>query len=382
MFTAVQHSGLPAAPKVSTTLGAQESTHLLREASARAGQAADVLPDASSGQPGKKLSPRSADYWKERLLIRRYRFPASGGSDKDWAVRIDHAGSGFWFPLGTPDADIAAAQARRIYETVVKHGWESVCGRFSRELIINFEWCSNPILWTYTTIHTLADSRTDEAESASAAAEANRVIIVEADAGIRRALQWCVDRQPGFCSVPCAAPEQFAQLLAAHKPVLVLLNRSLAERVGVEISSGLAVIKPGTMALGYSVSVDGDQMFVSTPGGAEGYMLKRVKPSGLLEPVAGAIRLINTGGGDFLGAVKAYFKELLRPSLGGDTSALARLTPRENDVLALLAKGCVDKEISSALGISIWTVHGHIKKIFERLHVRTRTEAVVRYLEK
>ena len=48
----------------------------------------------------------------------------------------------------------------------------------------------------------------------------------------------------------------------------------------------------------------------------------------------------------------------------------------------LLSKGCVDKEISTAMGISVWTVHGHIKKIFERLNVRTRTEAVIRHLEK
>ena len=62
--------------------------------------------------------------------------------------------------------------------------------------------------------------------------------------------------------------------------------------------------------------------------------------------------------------------------------ALAKLTPRENEVLLLLSKGGVDKEIAQAMGISVWTVHGHIKKIFERLSVHTRTEAVIRYLEK
>ena len=111
-------------------------------------------------------------------------------------------------------------------------------------------------------------------------------------------------------------------------------------------------------------------------------MLKRVKPAGVFDPVLSAVRLANAGNEDFLAAVKAYFKELLRIRPDGGASALARLTPRENDVLVLLAKGCVDKEIAQALGISIWTVHGHIKKIFERLQVRTRTEAVVRYLEK
>jgi DNA-binding NarL/FixJ family response regulator len=61
---------------------------------------------------------------------------------------------------------------------------------------------------------------------------------------------------------------------------------------------------------------------------------------------------------------------------------VARLTHREREVMELLSKGCVDKEIAQAMGISVWTVHGHIKSIFERLQVRTRTEAVIRFLEK
>jgi DNA-binding NarL/FixJ family response regulator len=67
---------------------------------------------------------------------------------------------------------------------------------------------------------------------------------------------------------------------------------------------------------------------------------------------------------------------------GFQPAALAKLTRREREVLVLLSKGCVDKEIAQAMGISVWTVHGHIKNIFKRLHVRTRTEAVIRYLEK
>ncbi len=66
----------------------------------------------------------------------------------------------------------------------------------------------------------------------------------------------------------------------------------------------------------------------------------------------------------------------------GVDPGVSRLTRRENEVLALLSKGRADKEIAQALGISAWTVHGHIKSIFERLGVRTRTGAVVRYLEK
>jgi len=329
------------------------------------------------------FSKTDVRFWRQQLLQRRYRFPASGEPEKSFAVRIGHAGSAYFFPLGTTDLDEAAKMACRIYCTVVRQGWEAAGKLFPRELIVAFEWSANPIMWTYTTVHTLVGRIAHvETLSAPARAELQRVLIIETDTGLRRALTWCINHQPGFSAIACASPETFAAAFAAHKPKLVLLNRSLAERMGIEFSGGLTPLPSGALALAYSVSVDGDHMFVSTPGGAEGYMLKRVSPVSVLDPMlqTGAISATSTE--DYLAAVKSFFKGLLRPRSGQHTDALAKLTPRENEVLLLLSKGGVDKEIATAMGISVWTVHGHIKKIFERLGVRTRTEAVVRYLEK
>jgi DNA-binding NarL/FixJ family response regulator len=329
------------------------------------------------------FSKTDVRFWRQQLLQRRYRFPASGEPEKSFAVRIGHAGSAYFFPLGTTDLDEAAKMACRIYCTVVRQGWEAAGKLFPRELIVAFEWSANPIMWTYTTVHTLVGRIAHvETLSAPARAELQRVLIIETDTGLRRALTWCINHQPGFSAIACASPETFAAAFAAHKPKLVLLNRSLAERMGIEFSGGLTPLPSGALALAYSVSVDGDHMFVSTPGGAEGYMLKRVSPVSVLDPMlqTGAISATSTE--DYLAAVKSFFKGLLRPWSGQHTDALAKLTPRENEVLLLLSKGGVDKEIATAMGISVWTVHGHIKKIFERLGVRTRTEAVVRYLEK
>jgi DNA-binding NarL/FixJ family response regulator len=329
------------------------------------------------------FSKTDARFWRQQLLQRRYRFPASGEPEKSLAVRIGHAGSAYFFPLGTTDLDEAAKLACRIYCAVVRQGWEAAGKLFPRELIVAFEWSANPIMWTYTTIHTLVGRIAHvETLSAPARADLSKVLIVETDGGLRHALTWCINHQPGFGAIACASPETFASAFAAHKPKLVLLNRSLAERMGIEFSGGLTALPAGALALAYSVSVDGDHMFVSTPGGAEGYMLKRVNPASVLDPMlqAGAISATSTE--DHLAAVKSFFKGLLRPRSGRHTDALAKLTPRENEVLLLLSKGGVDKEIATAMGISVWTVHGHIKKIFERLGVRTRTEAVVRYLEK
>ena len=320
--------------------------------------------------------------WKERLIIRRYRFPASDESEKDLAARIDHGGVGYFFPLGTHDRALAATKAARIHQTVVKQGWNSAFKHFSRELIVSFEWCMNPVLWTYTTIHTLVKKHANvTSEALPLNPNRQRILIVELDAGIRRALCWSVGQQAGFSSVPCDSVASYNHALALHKPRMVLLNRNLAARIGCKSIGTIAPIQPGVPALTYSVHVDGDQMFVSTPGGAGGYLIKRVPPDRLLEPILNVASRSELMTDDLLLRVKYYFQELLQLHSSHD-SALAALTRREREVLTLLSKGCVDKEIAQAMGISVWTVHGHIKKIFERLQVHTRTEAVIRYLEK
>jgi len=180
----------------------------------------------------------------------------------------------------------------------------------------------------------------------------------------------------------CDSIEAFAPALENHAPRLVILNRELADRLGISSPSSLAEIQPGILAVTYSVHVDGDQMFVSTPGGATGYIVKRVKPDRLLEPIIKTGLSAEFPTGNPMPRIKAYFQEMLQSLPLHDNPVLARLSPREREVMAQLSKGCVDKEIAQAMGISVWTVHGHIKKIFERLHVRTRTEAVIRFLEK
>jgi len=339
--------------------------------------------------PAKKKSavddkarlPAAADEWRQRLLLRRYRFPASGGSENDFAVRIDHGGLGYYFPLGESDVARAAAKADQIHQTATGQGWNAVAKKFSRELMVGFEWCANPILWSYTTIHTLVGPTADKPSRPEDAGLA-RVLIVETDAGVARALEWCVNQHPGLRGLICDSPASFEEAFAAQKPQAVLLNRNVAGRVGFDSSGQAATFRANVPALAYSCAMDGDQLFASTPGGAEGYLLKRVKPERIFEPILSPSGRPDFSPDDLLARVKNYFKGLLQSRSGRDASALAKLTPREHEVLALLSKGCVDKEIASALGISAWTVHGHIKKIFERLQVRTRTEAVVRYLEK
>ena len=345
--------------------------------------AAGPAGDSKTEQADKNFPTMGVDYWRQRLLLRRYRFPPSGESEQDLAAYIDYEGKGNFFPLGTADVQAAAAKAGRIHQMATKHGWNSVCREAPRELIVNFEWCMNPVLWTYTTIHTLVGKRAGPSSGPSRAnPDHHRVLLLEPDEGIRRALCWCIDQQAGFVGVPCISVDSFAQTLAVHKPRMVLLNRNLAGAIGLKSAGTVAAIEAGVPSITYSIHADGDSMFVSTPGGAAGYLVKRVPPDRLLEPVLKGIHRSDVTTEDFLLRVKYYFQELLQLPSTHDNSGLARLTPREREVLELLSKGHVDKEIAQAMGISIWTVHDHIKNIFERLHVRTRTEAAIRYLEK
>jgi DNA-binding NarL/FixJ family response regulator len=331
----------------------------------------------------KNFPKTGARYWRERLLLRRYRFPASGESEQDLAARINHDDVGYFFPLGTSDVAAAADRARQIYQMALTEGWNATCRLFPRELIVSFEWSMNPVLWTYTTIYTLVGKHTGpESDISPVNPNRQRVLVVEMDAGIRRALCWCIDHQSGFVSVPCDSAASFPQALELHKPRMVLLNRNLAGRIGFKSAGTVSPIQPGVPALTYSVHADGDQMFVSTPGGAEGYLVKRVKPDRLLEPILKIANRSELTTEDFLPRARHYFQELLQPRSSHDTLAPVKLTHREREVTELLSKGCPDKEIAQAMGISVWTVHGYIKNIFKRLHVRTRTEAVMRYLEK
>jgi len=321
--------------------------------------------------------------WQSRLLRRRYCFPPSRQSEQDWAVRIEHGGKGYFFPLGSSNVKIAAAQADRIHQTALNLGWNAVNQNFSRELIVSFEWCMNPVLWTYTTIHTLVENQAkSQHDLPPAASDRQRILVLEPDAGISRALCWSIDQQPGFVSVPYNSASDFTRALTFQKPRMVLLNRGMAGRIGLKSVGAIAPIQTGLPVLTYSIHADGDQMFVSTPGGAGGYLVKRVKPDRLLEPILKVLNQPAPATGDFLLPVKYYFQELLQLPSSHTNPALVRLTNREREVLELLSKGCVDKEIAQAMGIGVWTVHGHLKKIFEVLNVHSRTEAVIRYFEK
>lgn len=327
-----------------------------------------------------KTDPR---HWRQRLLLRRHPFPTAHDTPEVLTARIEHAGVTHLFPLGTNDLDAAADHARRIYQTIVERNWLAACRTFPREVTIGFEWSANPVLWTYTTIHTLVKAPTSFCQKPPPhSAQVHRVLLLESDPGISRALGWILQQQGGFESFTGDSEESLQPALKCQQPHLILANHLLAEQWGITADSELMAARPEAAIVTYSVYADSDHLFLATPGGAGVYVLNRVEPANLFAPILGGIGHPNSSAAEISRQVQSYFKGLLQPPAMRGTGGLARLTRRERDVLALLSKGYIDKEIAPALGISPWTVRGHIKKIFERLNVHTRTEAVVQYLEK
>ncbi len=281
---------------------------------------------------------------------------------------------------------MATRLARRIRQVVQRHGIAEAHARFPRELTLAFRWTANPMAWTYFTLHTRVTPPAERKEGQAGRRQARvwPVAVVEPDLGLRQALTACADEQAGFRCVAGFAEASEALLWLARNPVaLLLVNHTLADVSGSGFLDRLRRLAPNVPGLVYSVYDDSDQLFRSTPGGAIGYLLRRTPTDRIFEPLAG-----NAGEGwptpaQIAQRVLGYFQQLIGSRVpAGGSLEMARLTPRELEILGLLSKGFLDKEIAHALHISAWTVHGHAKNIYEKLGVHSRTEAVVKYLQR
>jgi DNA-binding NarL/FixJ family response regulator len=164
---------------------------------------------------------------------------------------------------------------------------------------------------------------------------------------------------------------------------VVLMDINLPGMLGPECVRQLKALAPGLPVLMLTVYDDSEQVFKSLMAGATGYLLKRTPKAKLLE----AIREVHSGGApmsrQIARRVVQFFHELDEmPALTGAARSpdMAKLTEREEQVLASLAKGHLYKEIADLLEISFETVRTHVRSIYEKLHVHSRTEAVLRYL--
>ena len=145
---------------------------------------------------------------------------------------------------------------------------------------------------------------------------------------------------------------------------------------GIECIERLKAKVSEVRVLVFTVYEDSEQIFQALQAGASGYLLKRTSPERLIE----AIKEVKAGGAPMTPEVAIKVVQSFRKQRTDKVSTAEGLTPREEQILRLLADGYVTKEIASNLGIAFFTAQNHLKKIYEKLHVHSRTEAVIKYL--
>jgi DNA-binding NarL/FixJ family response regulator len=180
----------------------------------------------------------------------------------------------------------------------------------------------------------------------------------------------------------CASGEQALEVLPQHRPNVVIMDLQLPGISGIECTARLRQVLPESQVLVFTVYRDDEQVFKALKAGASGYLLKRSSPEEILE----AVHDVHHGGAPMTGeiarkVVRSFSTPLEPARTKGKEIDSEHLTPRQEEILSLLARGFVTKEIASELRISFDTVRFHLKDIYAKLHVRSRTEAVVKYLQ-
>ena len=203
-----------------------------------------------------------------------------------------------------------------------------------------------------------------------------KVSIVEDDRIIRETLQSLFTFEEGVEVFTVHSTAEDALLrLGERCPDVVIMDINLPGASGIDCVQQLSQRCTGTQFLMYTVHDDDHRVFEALKAGANGYILKRSTPDEILD----AVRELHAGGSPMSAHVARRVVAQLRPARANASPTEAVLSEREQEVLALLAEGLLYKEIGDRLGISVGTIKQHIHRIYGKLHVQNRTEAVNRY---
>lgn len=203
------------------------------------------------------------------------------------------------------------------------------------------------------------------------------VSIVEDDAALRQTLSQYLDT-PGFrCVSTHGSAEEALSALGEKKPNVILMDINLPGRSGIGCVAELKNALPSSKCIMVTAFEDTELIFKALAAGALGYLLKGIRPAKLLE----SIREVHEGGSPMSGQIArqvvAFFQKPPRQFLPGE-----QLSDREQQVLEYLVQGLLYKQIAVQMGIGLATVRTYAQRIYEKLHVHSRTEAVVKYLQR
>jgi DNA-binding NarL/FixJ family response regulator len=207
-------------------------------------------------------------------------------------------------------------------------------------------------------------------------ARLRRVALVEDQREIRENWARLIASFPDFsCVCMCSSGEEALRLIPEAKPDVILMDIFLPRMSGIECTARLKEELPQSQILILTAADDDEMVFPALEAGADGYLLKQAKPAelraALLDVLNGGVPM--TSG--IARRVAEYFRERAKVR-----DELVHLSAREKEVLAMLSKGYSNKEIAEKLSLSVETIHGYLKHVYEKMHVRSRAEAVAKYM--
>ncbi|HEY1790908.1 MAG TPA: response regulator transcription factor [Verrucomicrobiae bacterium] len=203
-----------------------------------------------------------------------------------------------------------------------------------------------------------------------------KVAFVEDQLKVRESWTRLINSFPDFvCICSCATGEEALRVIPKMNPDVVLMDIFLPRMSGIECTVRLKELLPSIQIVILTAMDDEELVFLSLEAGADGYLLKRTKPTELRSSLLDVL-----GGGAPMTShiARRVIESFRQKNTIRDESA--RLSVREEQILIQLSRGYSNKQIADKLEISVGTVCTHLKHVFEKLHVRSRTEAVIRYM--
>jgi DNA-binding NarL/FixJ family response regulator len=199
----------------------------------------------------------------------------------------------------------------------------------------------------------------------------NKVAIVEDNNDIREALRVLLNGSQGFqCTGSFDCAEKIIAALPLPETDIVLMDIHLPDMSGIDCIKKLKPLLPQSQFMMYTVFDDDVHIFDALKAGANGYILKGTSPAGVLE----ALRELKAGGSPMSREIARKIVMYLQNNKPSPASDI--LTPRELEILTLLSQGYLYKEIAEALHIALDTVKKHLYRVYEKLHVANKTEAI------
>jgi DNA-binding NarL/FixJ family response regulator len=203
-----------------------------------------------------------------------------------------------------------------------------------------------------------------------------KVAIIEDNETVRQTLREWIDAAPGHkCVCACGSTRDALVTVPSVFPDVALMDINLpGGENGIACTARLKAQLPSLQVIMLTVYKDHDLIFQALQAGACGYLLKRSSREDILKAIAD----VRTGGAPMTSEIARMLVETFQKSPPKQPES--SLSPREMDVLVLVAQGMTNKEIASRLNLSFDTVRNHLRHIYEKLHVRCRAEAVMKYL--